>query len=109
MSNFGFGDLGKLSGLLKNAGKIQEMMKASQEALAQKEVDGASGGDLVKVKMTGRYYVSSIEISDEAMSEGKDVVSELVMAAINDATEKVEALTKDSMMDMANIFSTGDL
>jgi len=109
MSSFGFGDLGKLSGLLKNAGKIQDMMKESQEALAQKEVDGASGGDLVKVKMNGRYYVSSIEISDEAMTEGVEVVFELVMAAINDATEKVEALTKESMMNVANIFSPDDL
>ena len=106
MSNFGLGDLGKLSGLIKNAGKIQDMMKQSQEELAKKEVDGNSGGGLVTVKMSGRYYVNSIQISDEAMTEGKEVVAELLVAAINDATHKVEELTKESMMDATSLFSS---
>lgn len=103
-----FGGLGNLGNLIKNAGKIQEVMKKKQEELSKTEVQGFSGGDLVQVTMNGRYYVKAIQINDEALKEDKTVMSELIVAAINDATTKVEAMTKEQMMEAGKIFTGGE-
>ena len=100
-----FGGLGDIASLIKNAGKIQDLIKEKQHELAKAQVQGCSGGDLVQVSMNGRYYVNSIQINDNVLKEDKTVMCELIVAAINDATTKVEALTKAHMMETGKMFS----
>lgn len=104
-----FGDkfnLGNIASLMKNAGKIQDMLKEGQEKLAKTEVTGEAGAGAVKVTVNAQNYVKKIDIDDETFNEGKAIVEELVTAAINDATAKVEKI-KEEMMSSSDIF--GDI
>ncbi len=99
-----FGDIGKLGSLMKNAGKIQKMMQENQEKLAQTIILGEAGAGMVKIEMTAKYNAVNLNISDEAMKEDKEVLQDLIVAAINDATRKIEKLTQESMMDAGKMF-----
>ncbi len=96
-----------LGSLLKNAKKMQEMMQEAQKKLEHTEVFGESGAGAIKITMSGRYSVKKVDISDEILKENKDIVEDLIAAAINDATQKVEALTKSQMTDASEMF--GDI
>jgi len=86
--------------LIKNAQKIQESMQKKQEELAKITVEGEAGAGAVKVLMNTRHYIQKIEISDEVANESKEILADLIAAAINQATEKVEQITKEEMMNM---------
>ncbi|MDX1698690.1 MAG: YbaB/EbfC family nucleoid-associated protein [Thiohalobacterales bacterium] len=88
---------GGLGNLMKQAQEMQANMQKAQEKLASMEVTGESGGGLVKVTMTGRHEVRRVVIDDSLMSDDKDMLEDLVAAAINDATHKVEATTQEQM------------
>ena len=104
------GKLGDLTNLLKNAGKIKEAMAKTQEELANTSITGEAGAGMVKVTMNGRYYVQNIDISDEALQEGKAVVTDLITAATNDAVAKVEKLVQEKMMSASGMMGgMGDL
>jgi len=90
---------GALGGLMKQAQKMQENMKQAQEEIAQMEVNGESGGGMVKVLMNGRHDIKKINI-DESLMDDKEMLEDLVAAAVNDATRKVEANSKDKMSGM---------
>lgn len=101
-----FGDkfnLGGLGGLMKSAKKVQEMMEKAQEELAKVEVTGESGAGAVKVTVNARHFAKNVEIDPEILKESKDILEELIAAAINDATQKVEEVTKSKMMDAGQI------
>jgi hypothetical protein len=86
--------------LMNQARKMQDQFKKSQEELAAKTVLGESGAGLVRVSMNGKHDVSAVEIDSSLMSEPKDVVEDLIAAAINDAVRKVEDHNKSSLGDM---------
>lgn len=86
--------------LMIQARKMQEQMKKSQEELAAKTVLGESGAGLVRLTMNGKHDVSAVEIDTSLMSEPKEVVEDLIAAAINDAVRKVEEQNKASLGDM---------
>ena len=88
---------GGLSGLMKQAQQVQENMKRMQEQLATVEVEGQAGTGLVKVVMTCRYDVKRIAIDDSLLKDDKDMLEDLVAAAVNDAVRKVEATTQEKM------------
>lgn len=88
---------GGLGNLMKQAQKIQAEMAKAQEELARAEVTGESGGGLVKVTMNGRHEVRRVEIDDSLMGDDKEMLEDLIAAAINDAVTKVEAATKEKM------------
>lgn len=92
---------GGLGGLMKQAQKMQEDMQKAQEEMANLEVTGESGGGLVKVTMTGRHEARRVEI-DASLTSGEDneMLEDLIAAAINDATHKVEATTQERMSGM---------
>ena len=92
---------GGLSGLMKQAQKMQEDMQKAQEEMANMEVTGESGGGLVKVTMTGRHEARRVEI-DASLTAGEDkeMLEDLIAAAINDAAHKVEATTQERMSGM---------
>jgi nucleoid-associated protein EbfC len=91
----------QLAGLMKQAQTMQENMKKAQEELAAMEVEGAAGAGLVKVVMTGRHDVKRVSIDATLLAEDKDVLEDLVAAAVNDAVRKVEAASQSRMAGMA--------
>ena len=86
--------------LMKKAQKMQEDMKKAQEEVAKTEVTGESGAGLVKVVMNGRHDVRRVEIDPSLMTEEKDILEDLLAAAVNDAVRRVEAHQKDKMSGM---------
>ena len=77
--------------------QVQKNMQKAQDALAQAELTGESGAGLVKVVMNGQHGVKRISIDDSLMSEDKEILEDLIAAAINDAVRKVEAASKEAM------------
>jgi DNA-binding YbaB/EbfC family protein len=88
---------GGLGNLMKQAQEMQANMQRAQEELASIEVTGESGGGLVKVTMTGRHEVRRISIDDSLVGDDKDMLEDLVAAAVNDAVHKIESTTKERM------------
>ncbi len=87
----------QLAGLMKQAQAMQENMKQAQDAIAAMEVEGESGGGMVKILMTGRHDVKRVTIAPTLLSEDKDMLEDLVAAAMNDAVRKVEAASQQKM------------
>ncbi len=90
-----------LNDIMKQAQQMQEQMQKQQEALAQKEVHGESGAGLVKIVMSGRHDVKQVSIDPSLLSEDKEILEDLIAAAMNDAVRKVEANSKDVLADLA--------
>jgi len=93
---------GQLAGLMKQAQQMQENMKRVQEELASLEVEGQSGAGLVKVVMTCRHDVKRVSIDPSLLSDDKDMLEDLVAAAVNDAVRKVESTTQEKMGSLAS-------
>ena len=87
----------QLAGLMKQAQQMQDNLKKAQDELAQTEVEGQSGAGLVKVTMTCRHDVKRVTIDPTLLSEDKDMLEDLVAAAVNDAVRRVEATTQEKM------------
>src|SRR5215212_7563926 len=88
---------GQLAGLMKQAQAMQDNMKKAQEELAQMEVEGQSGAGLVKVVMTCRHDVKRVSIDPSLLAEDRDMLEDLVAAAVNDAVRRVETTTQEKM------------
>jgi len=90
---------GGLGNIMKQAQAMQENMQKAQEELANIEVSGESGGGMVKLFMTCRHDVKRVEIDPELLGdpEDKEVLEDLVAAAMNDAVRKVEKTTQEKM------------
>ena len=86
---------GGLGQLMKQAQKLQEDFQQAQNELASMEVEGEAGAGMVTVTMTGRHDVRSVRIDPVLMGEDKEMLEDLIAAALNDAVHKVEARTKD--------------
>jgi len=94
---------GGLGPLMKQAQQMQEKMKNMQEQLATVEVEGQSGAGMVTVVMTCRYDVKRVNIDDSLMGDDKDMLEDLLAAAVNDAVRRVEIATQERMAG----FTTG--
>jgi DNA-binding YbaB/EbfC family protein len=90
---------GNIAGLMQQAQKMQQEMQKAQEELANMEVTGEAGGGLVKVTMTGRHAVKRVEI-DPSLLEDREMLEDIVTAAINDAVNRITSSTQDRMSDM---------
>ncbi|GAB7127631.1 YbaB/EbfC family nucleoid-associated protein [Amantichitinum ursilacus] len=88
---------GGLGNLMKQAQQMQENMAKAQEALATVEVEGQAGAGMVKVTMTCNHAVKRIHIDDSLLQDDKDMLEDLIVAALNDATRKVETTTSEKM------------
>jgi DNA-binding YbaB/EbfC family protein len=91
---------GGLAGLMKQAQQMQENMKRMQEELATIEVEGQSGAGMVKVTMTCRHDVKRVVIDESLMKDDKDMLEDLIAAAMNDAVRRAEATTQEKMSGM---------
>ena len=87
----------QLAGLMKQAQQMQENMQKAQEELARIEVEGQSGAGMVKVVMTCRHDVKRVSIDPSLLGEDKDMLEDLLAAAINDAVRRVETTTQEKM------------
>ena len=92
---------GNMSELMKQAQKMQEQLQKQQEAAASAEVTGESGAGMVKVVMNGRHDVKSVHLDDALMTEDKEILEDLLAAAVNDAVRKIEDNNKSSLSGLA--------
>lgn len=88
---------GPLGQLMRQAQQVQENIKRAQDEVARLEVTGESGAGMVKVTLDGRHQARKIEIAPAALTEDKEFLEDLIAAAINDAVQKIETLSKDKM------------
>ena len=89
-----------LGALLQQAQKMQEKMQQAQEELADMEVQGEAGGGLVQVTMTGQNEVRRIQIDEALISEDRDMLEDIVAAAVNDTIRKVKKATEQKYAGM---------
>jgi nucleoid-associated protein EbfC len=88
---------GAMGNLMKQAQQMQEDMQKAQAEIAAMEVEGKAGGGLVTVTMTGLHECRRVQIDDSLVGDDKDMLEDLVAAAINDAAKKVTATTQEKM------------
>ncbi len=87
----------QLAGLMKQAQKMQDDMKKAQDELANIEVEGQSGAGLVKVTMTCKHDVKRVQIDPSLLADDKDMLEDLVAAAMNDAVRRVEEASNEHL------------
>ncbi|MDP5064962.1 MAG: YbaB/EbfC family nucleoid-associated protein [Haliea sp.] len=91
-----------INDLMQQAQKMQADMQKAQEELAKTEVTGEAAAGLVRVTMTGRHDVKRVRIDDSVLSEPREVLEDLLAAAVNDAVRRVEAHNRESMAGLAS-------
>jgi len=91
---------GGMAGLMKQAQAMQEKMQKMQEELQQAEVTGQAGAGLVSVVMNGRHDVKRVSLDDSLLQEDKEILEDLIAAAVNDAVRKIEANNQQKMASM---------
>ncbi|AFJ01795.1 DNA-binding protein [Methylophaga frappieri] len=91
---------GGLGNLMKQAQQMQANMQKAQAELANLEVTGQAGGGMVQVIMTGKHDVKRLHIEDSLFEDDKDMLEDLIAAAINDAVRQVEKVTQERMSGM---------
>jgi len=96
---------GGIGNIMKQAQQMQANMQKAQEEIASLEVTGKSGGGLVSVVMTGRHDVKRVSIDDSLMQDDKDMLEDLIAAAVNDAVRQVEKETQEHYSGMASGFN----
>ena len=87
----------QLAGFMKQAQQMQENMKKVQEQLASTEVEGQSGAGMVKIVMTCKHDVRRVTIDQSLLTDDKDMLEDLVAAAVNDAVRRVETTVQEKM------------
>ncbi len=90
-----------LGQLMKQAQRMQADMQRAQEEIAAMEVTGQAGGGLVQVVMTGRHDVKRVTIDPSLLEEEKEMLEDLLAAAVNDAVRQVEERAKEKMASLA--------
>ncbi len=91
---------GGIGQLMKQAQQMQENMKKAQEEMASLTVTGESGAGMVRIVMTCRHQVQSLEIDDSLIGDDKEMLEDLVTAAFNDAIRKVESTVQEKFSGM---------
>ena len=89
------------SDMLSKAKAMQEKMKEAQDQIKKIEVEGVSGGNLVKVILTGEYELKSIEITEAAKKEGQEIINDLIIAAYNNAKENLKKKSAEKLAQAA--------
>lgn len=88
---------GGLAGMMKQAQQMQANMKKAQAELATVEVEGQAGSGMVKVVMTCANEVRRVSLDDSLMTDDKEMLEDLIVAALNDAVKQAEAVTQQRM------------
>lgn len=90
-------DKSQLAGLMKQAQKMQDNLKKMQDQLASVEVEGQSGAGMVKVVLTCRNEVKRISIDPSLLTDDKDMLEDLIVAAMNDGLRRAEQTASEKM------------
>jgi DNA-binding YbaB/EbfC family protein len=93
---------GGIGNLMKQAQKMQEDMQRAQEEIANMEIEGQSGGGLVKVIMNGQHELRKVSIDDSLVGDDKDMLEDLVAAAVNDASHRLAAASKEKLSGLTS-------
>ena len=93
---------GGIGNLMKQAQKMQEDMQRAQEEIANMEITGQSGGGLVKVIMNGQHELRKVSIDDSLVGDDKDMLEDLVAAAVNDASQRLAAASKEKLSGLTS-------
>ncbi len=96
---------GGLGNLMKQAQAMQENMRRAQEELAKIEVIGTAGGGMVSVTMTCRHDVRRVQIDPSLMQDDKEVLEDLIAAAVNDAVRKAEQASQEKLAGLTSGFN----
>lgn len=88
---------GGIGNMMKQAQKMQADMQKAQEEIASMEVEGQAGGGMVKVTMNGRHEVRRVSLDDSLMQDDKEMIEDLLAAAVNDAVRRIETETQEKM------------
>ncbi|MGO2133593.1 MAG: YbaB/EbfC family nucleoid-associated protein [Halomonas sp.] len=88
---------GGMGNMMKQAQEMQEKMQKAQEEIAKAEVLGEAGAGMIKITMNGRHDVLSVSIDPSVMEEDKELLEDLLAAAVNDAVRKVEQNSRQQM------------
>ncbi|TBR37988.1 YbaB/EbfC family nucleoid-associated protein [Marinomonas agarivorans] len=88
---------GGMGNMMRQAQKMQENMQKAQEEIANMEVEGHSGAGLVKITMTGRHDVKRVQIDESLFTDDKEILEDLIAAAVNDAVRNIESEQKSKM------------
>ena len=91
-----------LNNLMKQVQQMQEQMQKAQEEMARQEVTGESGAGMVKVTMNGRHEVKKVELDQNLLDEDREVVEDLIAAAVNDVVRKVAEKNKNQLSGFAS-------
>ena len=86
--------------ILKQAEGMQTQLKEIEEELLRLRVSAESGGGMVRATINGKGEIISLDISEQAYQEGREILAELVIAAVNNATEKMEEVRKDKQKNL---------
>ena len=97
MTNFSY--------MLSKAKAMQEKMKEIQEQIKKMEVEGVSGGNLVKVTLSGDYELKSIVITEAAKKENQEVINDLIIAAYNNAKENLKKKSSEELSKVTGGFN----
>lgn len=92
-----------LNDIMKRAQEMQKKLQDIQKQVAEMEVTAQSGGGLVKIVMTGQHYAKKVALDPSLLKEDKAIVEDLIAAAINDATDKIERSLRDKMGGLAGM------
>ena len=93
---------GDFGSIMKQAQQMQENLRKAQDELARLEVTGESGAGMVKVTMTCQHEVRRVQITPELMNDDREMLEDLLAAAINDAVRRGEELTREKMSSLTN-------
>jgi len=96
---------GGIGQLMKQAQQMQESMQKAQEELGRIEVTGESGGGMVSVVMTCKHEVKRVNIDEALVGDDKEMLEDLVAAAMNDAVRKVENMTKEKLSGLTSMLN----
>ena len=91
---------GGIENLMKQAQKIQQDMQKAQEDIAKLEVTGQAGGNMVSVVMNGKHEVRRVSIDDSLLGEDRDMLEDMIAAAVNDAVHKVAQMSQEKLSGM---------
>jgi len=92
---------GGIGQLMKQAQQMQAEISKAQEEIARMTVTGESGAGLVRITMTCKHEVRSLQIDDSLVGDDKDMLEDLIVAAFNDAVRKVESTVKEKFSGLA--------
>lgn len=99
-----------IQGIMKQAQQMQKKMEEAQEKLALEEVEGKSGGGMVTILMNGKFEMKKVQIDPSLVTADEvDVLEDLLVAAYNDAKNKIDAKMQDSMSEMTGGMGLGGL